>query len=74
MKQFKASDFSPEHHRMIEMMKDQFLIVLINRLGGQVDIPVAEIDATGQFNLAMKLDPEKKIFYFEVGSNCNESV
>jgi len=43
MKQFKGSDFSAEHRQAIEMMKDQLLIVLINRLGGTVDIPVTTI-------------------------------
>jgi len=59
-------DFSQLHHDLIESMKDQLLIVLFNRLGGKVSIPVSEIDETGMFNLTMSLDTEKKIFTFEV--------
>ena len=68
MKTFKIDDFSPEHQQAIEAMKDQLLIVLINRLGGTADIPVNEIDDTGRFGLAMKLDPEARIFHFEVAT------
>lgn len=60
------SEFSPEHRAMIEQMKNQLLIVLINRLGGSTEIPVSEIDGTGKFNLTMKLDAENKIFEFTV--------
>jgi len=74
MSQLKASDFSPEHRQMIELMKDQLLIVLINRLGGKVSIPVAEIDATGQFNLSLMLDQATKVFHFEVGKKSDQSV
>lgn len=66
MKTFKNEDFSPVHKQAIDAMKDQLLIVLINRLGGQVEIPVAEIDATDGIGLAMRVDPVKRIFYFEV--------
>jgi hypothetical protein len=47
-------------------MKNQLLILLINRLGGTVAIPVAEIDGTGGFNLAMRLDPTTRVFTFQV--------
>lgn len=67
MKTFRFSDMSAEHRMAIDAMKDQLLIVLINRLGGDVDIPCAEIDATGDFMLAMQLDQRARIFHFEVG-------
>ncbi len=67
MKTFRFSDMSAEHRMAIDAMKDQLLIVLINRLGGAVDIPVAEIDATGEYMLAMRLDPATRVFHFEVG-------
>jgi hypothetical protein len=38
-----------EHAQLIDDMKDQLLIVLLNRLGGTVDVPVAELDATGGY-------------------------
>lgn len=55
---------SVEHQQVVEAMKSQLLIVLINRLGGSVDIPVAEIDGTGRFNLAMQV--KGRVFHFEV--------
>lgn len=62
----KLAELSYEHQQAIESMKSQLLIVLINRLGGAVDIPVAEIDGTGKFNLAMRLDQEERSFHFAV--------
>ncbi len=53
-KDFDIADvFSEEHAALIEEFKDQLLIVLINRLGGNITIPVAEIDATGGFLLSL---------------------
>lgn len=60
------SKLSYEHQQVIEAMKSQLLIVLINRLGGNVDLPVAEIDGTGKYNLAMRLDPATRTFHFNV--------
>ena len=53
---------SPE----MEAMKNQLIIVLINRLGGDVSIPVSEIDATGQFMLMLEPDHAKREFRFIV--------
>lgn len=49
---------APEHAAMIDDLKDQLLIAFLNRLGGKVDIPVAEIDATGAY-----------LFYFNITNN-----
>lgn len=59
-------ELSYAHQQAIESMKSQLLIVLINRLGGTVDIPVAEVDGTGKFNLAFSLDPDTRTFQFVV--------
>lgn len=59
-------DLSYAHQQAIEAMKSQLLIVLINRLGGVADIPVAEIDGTGKFVLAMQMDQATRSFHFEV--------
>ena len=61
-----AIDFSQTHADAIEAMKNQLIIVLINRLGGKVKIPVAEIDGTGQYLLTMRLDQERRRFEFDV--------
>lgn len=39
----------------LQRFKDQLLIVLLKRLGGQVTVPVSEIDATGQDLMAFEL-------------------
>ena len=54
-----------EHARLIEDMTEQLLIVLVNRLGGKVSVPVAEIDGTGRFDLLMSLDPATRVFTFQ---------
>jgi hypothetical protein len=59
-------ELSYEHQQAIQVMLPQLLIVLFNRLGGKADIPVAEIDGTGKFNLAMRMDPKTRVFHFEV--------
>lgn len=60
------SDLSYEHQQAINAMLPQLLIVLVNRLGGAVDIPVGEIDGTGKFNMAMQVDNERRYFRFVV--------
>lgn len=62
----KISDLSSDHMMAMEAMKSQLLIVLVNRLGGAVEIPVHEIDGTGKFNMTMRLDPDTRTFFFEV--------
>ena len=42
-----ARPFAPEHAAILDDMKDQLFIVLLNRLGGTLDIPVSEVDGTG---------------------------
>lgn len=55
---------APDHAEAIDNMKDQLLLVLIARLGGKVDIPVAEIDGTGDRMLMMSL--KGRTFHFEL--------
>ena len=62
----KISDLSSERMLVLEAMKSQLLIVLVNRLGGAVEIPVAEIDGTGGFNMMMSVDPATRSFTFKV--------
>lgn len=50
-----ADKISKTHAQAIEAMKDQLLIVLIERAGGEAAVSVAEIDATGDRNLVMSL-------------------
>ena len=57
---------TPEGAEAIENMKDQLIIVLLKRLGGQVDIPVSELDDTEGDNLLLGFIPDTKTFHFEV--------
>lgn len=50
---------SPE---MIRQLKDQLLIVLVKRNGGIVDMPVSEVDATGQDLLNIDINAELRTF------------
>lgn len=74
-----AMEHSPVHEAALTALKMQMLIVLVNRLGGKVDIPMTEIDATGQFLLGFSLEIPKRptgdtkldasiagVFHFEV--------
>lgn len=54
----------PETHAMIQAMKDQLLIVLVERLGNEVLVPVREIDATSGALLHMEV--EAGLFTFRV--------
>jgi len=65
-KPFSINDISYDHQQAINAMLPQLLIVLLNRLGGKLDIPVAEIDSTGKYVVAMKADPITREFHFEV--------
>lgn len=46
---------SPDHRAFMDQVKGQLLIVLVNRLGGAVDLPIPEVDGTGDFNLALSV-------------------
>ena len=51
------------HADVLDDFKDQLLIVFLKRLGGKVSIPVAEVDDTGQDNLAFSV--RDGAFHFE---------
>ena len=55
-----------EHADAIDNLKEQLLLVLINRLGGDLKIPADEIDATGGMVLQMSLDGDTRVFHFVV--------
>lgn len=49
-----------------EIMKNQLLIVLVERLGGEIEMPVSEIDATGDKIMTMEIDQDKSTFTFSI--------
>jgi hypothetical protein len=54
----QPKDFSPEGQEMIRKFKDQCIIVLVNRLGGSVTLPVEEVDGTEPYNALVQTIPE----------------
>ena len=54
---------APLHADVLDDFKDQLLIVFLKRLGGTLDIPVAEVDDTGQDTLAFSV--RDGVFHFE---------
>jgi len=65
-----AKQLDPESVELIKAldeMKDQLILVLVERLGGEVVIPVSEIDIAplGKI-LMMEFDQDKLEFTFEV--------
>lgn len=50
---------------LLELMKGQLLIVMTNRLGGEVEIPVAEVDGAGAWMLSMEVDQVRQVFKFK---------
>lgn len=44
----------------LQRLKDQLLIVLIKRLGGKVDLPVSEVDDTGQDIMELRIIDNKE--------------
>ena len=60
-----AREDAPLHAQVLDDFKDQLLIVFLKRLGGRVDIPVAEVDDTGQDTLSFSV--ADGVFHFEAG-------
>jgi hypothetical protein len=48
----------------LRRMLPQLLIVLIQRQGGEVTIPVDEIDGTGQYLMLMEFNEQSREFRF----------
>jgi hypothetical protein len=55
---------NPEHAKAIDDLKDQLLIVFLRRLGGTITLPIIEIDDTGGWLFALKVDPIHLTFTF----------
>ena len=53
-----ARDGALEHAKVMDDFKDQLLIALLRRLGPNVVVPVAEVDATGRFVVLMSVNDD----------------
>lgn len=54
----------PVHAEVLDMFRDQLLIAFLVRLGGNLSIPVAEVDKTGDYVLAFSV--KDGVFHFEL--------
>lgn len=55
---------APLHAEVLDNFKGQLLIVLLRRLGGNVSIPVTEVDDTG--GVVVLFNIENNVFNFEI--------
>jgi hypothetical protein len=58
------------HGEVMEELKEQLLIVFLKRLvdkNGELSVPIAEIDDTGQNTLAFSVNPDTRTFHFTLG-------
>lgn len=53
---FGSNDLTPEQREGLRAMIGQLPIVFALRAGGELRIPVAEVDATGAYVLNMEVD------------------
>ena len=60
-----AREISPEHAALIDDLKDQLLIVFLNRLGGEIEVPVSEVDGTGEYTLSLSVDQKRRSVTFK---------
>ena len=70
----QAKELTPEEQEqyvksiepMLQMMMPQVLITFVNRAGGKVQLPAAEIDKSGDYVLDMELvETPKGAYVFE---------
>lgn len=55
---------SPEHAQLIDDLKEQLLIVFLKRLGGEISVPVKEIDDTGGYLFSFNIID--RVFNFSI--------
>ncbi|MEW6256559.1 MAG: hypothetical protein AB1592_11430 [Pseudomonadota bacterium] len=62
----KFNDLPGDAQHAVQLMLPQLLIALVQRAGGEVRVPVADIDGTGGVNLMMEHDLVNRAFVFRV--------
>lgn len=53
---------APEHAEVMDNFKEQLLVAMVVKAGGKYEISVADVDATGGWVLAFKIENGKFIF------------
>lgn len=56
---------SEEAAQAVDDLKDQLLIVFLNRLGGKLTLPIAEVDGTWQYNMTLSVDQDARTMSFK---------
>lgn len=51
---------------LLENMRDELLLVFVQRLGGKVVIPVSEVDKTKGVVMMMEVNTDERSFTFEI--------
>lgn len=59
-------ELPPEARAAVRRMLDQLAIVMVDRTGGNLTVPIAEIDATGDKWLSFEIVPDRREFTFTV--------
>jgi len=52
---------------MMALFRNQLLLCMLDRLGGNLEISAAEVDKSGQFTMSMKVDQPNGIFHLDLG-------
>lgn len=58
----KQVAFEQAHRKEIQIFKDQLLITLVKRLGGDVILPASEVDDTGEYVMDLEVKQEPREF------------
>lgn len=49
------------------LVRQQLMLVMLDRLGGALTIPISEVDATGKFMMSMSVDQDARTFTLQLG-------
>lgn len=61
-----TSELTPELREQFNKMRDNVLIAIVKRGGGNLLLPVSEVDDAGDEFLTMTIDEDKVAFVFSV--------
>ena len=67
MHMMTKEEFDQLVHPDIQAMLSQVVIVLVNKEGGKLSIPVADIDGTGQYMMYMEASEDNQNLIFTTG-------
>ena len=59
------SELPPTFADDVKRMMHQVMICMVKRAGGKIEIPVAEVDDTGDDMMYMEIDEVRRVFIFK---------